>query len=285
MLTELAEAYHQCLKMSVVSIFASQSNHDTHSVWKARRGSLLLSALVALGLCQRRRLPWPGLSTCRLREQWREQLGRCGPRGGRLPTRAHHRDPGRHRHHLGVDVQVTTTGFTVNPSRTPTDPVDGEGHFLLDVDGVGRRRVYQHTFHVEISEPGDHEMQIGLSANNHAPLVFGGDLIEAAVTVTIPEPDAQYELSMGKSEQEKGLPDLGMGPCGHIHCDSPKNRRSIGSRRRSRPIFPSRPGPLAPPARRGFCRRHPERWFHHQPVALPQRSQVGTDRTRSRLRG
>ncbi len=45
-----SSARHQYLNMSVVPILASKSNDDTPSVGKARRGSLLLWALVALGL-------------------------------------------------------------------------------------------------------------------------------------------------------------------------------------------------------------------------------------------
>ena len=102
----------------------------------------------------------------------------------------------------GVDVHITTTGFTVNPSPTPTDPVHGEGHFILYVDGEGRRRVYEHTFHVEISAPGDHEIRIVLADNDLAPLTVGGEPIEAVATVTVPEPDAHFEPTMGNSEPE-----------------------------------------------------------------------------------
>lgn len=102
----------------------------------------------------------------------------------------------------GVDVRVNTTGFTINPSRTPTDPVDGEGHLILYVDGEGRRRVYEHTFHVEISAPGDHEIRVVLAGNDQAPLTVEGEPIGAVTTVTVPEPDAYFEPTMGDGEDE-----------------------------------------------------------------------------------
>lgn len=102
----------------------------------------------------------------------------------------------------GVDVRVTTTGFSINPSRTPTDPVDGEGHFILYVDGEGRRRVYENTFHIEISAPGDHEIRIVLAGNDRAPLTVEGEPIEAVTTVTVPDPDAYFEPTLGDSQFE-----------------------------------------------------------------------------------
>ena len=54
------------------------------------------------------------------------------------------------------------------------------------MDGEGRRRIYEHTFHVEISAPGDHEIRVVLAGNDRAPLAIEGEPIEAAATVTVP---------------------------------------------------------------------------------------------------
>ena len=193
--------------MSVVPILASKSNDDTPSVGKARRGSLLLWALVALGLL---------LLACGNGD---ESIGQDSPPAAPEDGAANSLEdvaPVEVDYQpvptveiqavinttSGVDVKVATTGFTVNPSRTSTVPIDGEGHFLLYVDGVGRRRVYQHTFHVEISEPGDHEVRIALAANDQAPLTVGGQPIEAVATVTVPEPYAHFEPTLGDGDHK-----------------------------------------------------------------------------------
>jgi len=86
----------------------------------------------------------------------------------------------------GVNLEVITTGFTLAPERASTDPVDGEGHFHLYVDGVKLRRLYAHWAHVDLKEPGDHEIRVELSANDHSPLAVDGVKLDATAVVTIP---------------------------------------------------------------------------------------------------
>ena len=86
----------------------------------------------------------------------------------------------------GVNLEVITTGFTLAPERASTDPVDGEGHFHIYVDGVKLRRLYAHWAHVDLKEPGDYEIRVELSANNHATLAVNGQKLEATAFVNIP---------------------------------------------------------------------------------------------------
>ena len=86
----------------------------------------------------------------------------------------------------GVNLEVITTGFTLAPERASTDPVDGEGHFHIYVDGVKLRRLYAHWAHVDLKEPGDYEIRVEMSANNHATLAVNGVKLDAATVVTIP---------------------------------------------------------------------------------------------------
>ncbi len=86
----------------------------------------------------------------------------------------------------GVNLEVITTGFTLAPERASTDPVDGEGHFHIYVDGVKLRRLYAHWAHVDLKAPGDYEIRVELSANNHAVLAVNGVKLDATAVVTIP---------------------------------------------------------------------------------------------------
>ncbi|MCY3634645.1 MAG: hypothetical protein OXH23_03435 [bacterium] len=86
----------------------------------------------------------------------------------------------------GVNLEIITTGFTLAPERASTDPIDGEGHFHIYVDGVKLRRLYAHWAHVDLKEPGDYEIRVELSANNHATLAVNGVKLDATAVVTIP---------------------------------------------------------------------------------------------------
>ena len=86
----------------------------------------------------------------------------------------------------GVNVEVITTGFTLAPERASTEPVDGEGHFHIYVDGVKLSRLYAHWAHVDLREPGDYEIRVEMSANNHSPLAVNGVKLDATAVVTIP---------------------------------------------------------------------------------------------------
>ncbi len=87
----------------------------------------------------------------------------------------------------GVNVEIITTGFTLAPERASTAAVDGEGHFHLYVDGVKHRRLYSHWAHVDLTDPGDYEIMVELSANNHSPLTHNGQKLEATSVITIPD--------------------------------------------------------------------------------------------------
>lgn len=86
----------------------------------------------------------------------------------------------------GVNLEVITTGFSLAPERASTEPVAGEGHFHIYVDGVKLRRLYAHWAHVDLQEPGDYEIRVEMSANNHAPLAVDGAKLDDTAIVTIP---------------------------------------------------------------------------------------------------
>ena len=106
----------------------------------------------------------------------------------------------------GVNLEVITTGFTLAPERVSTEPIDGEGHFHIYVDGVKLRRLYAHWAHVDLQEPGDYEIRVEMSANNHADLGVDGEKLDATATVTIP---GAVENSIGDDSEPAPAPDAG----------------------------------------------------------------------------
>ena len=89
----------------------------------------------------------------------------------------------------GHNLFIELADFTVAPERASTDPVDGEGHLHLYVDGERRMRFYNQALHLTGLDPGEHTIEVEVSANNHAAYTVDGVPIRAATTVTVPEPD------------------------------------------------------------------------------------------------
>lgn len=107
--------------------------------------------------------------------------------------------------HGGVDVQITTEGWTWTPDNVDSEHVPGEGHAHIYVDGVKIDRVYAPSYHLEGLEPGERQVRVTLNSNSHDELTYGGNAIEAVAMVTIPEahdhgaqPEAEDDHSHGE---------------------------------------------------------------------------------------
>jgi hypothetical protein len=87
----------------------------------------------------------------------------------------------------GVNVEVVTTGFRWAPEHASGDPVDGEGHAHLYVDGEKVGRLYAEWTHLMLP-PGEHTIEVTLNGNDHEDLVVGGEAVRASTTVEVPEP-------------------------------------------------------------------------------------------------
>ncbi|WP_428117766.1 cupredoxin domain-containing protein [Candidatus Poriferisodalis sp.] len=87
----------------------------------------------------------------------------------------------------GWNLHVTVDGFRLAPERASTGHVDGEGHMHLYVDGNKVGRLYGLWHHIGHLKPGDHEVRIELSSNDHATLTRDGEAISAAVVVSVDE--------------------------------------------------------------------------------------------------
>lgn len=86
----------------------------------------------------------------------------------------------------GLNIRVTTTGFTFTPEAANGEDVPGEGHAHIYVDGVKITRLYGPDYHLTAVEPGDREIRVSLNTNSHADYVRGARVVDAVQTVTVP---------------------------------------------------------------------------------------------------
>lgn len=88
----------------------------------------------------------------------------------------------------GVNVHITTEGWTWAPENVNEEHVPGEGHAHIYVDGV-KSRVYGPYYHVPGLEPGSHHIRVTLNANTHDDMYANGFPVEAVAVVVVPERD------------------------------------------------------------------------------------------------
>jgi hypothetical protein len=86
----------------------------------------------------------------------------------------------------GVNVRIVTTGFRWAPEHASGEHVDGEGHAHLYVDGEKVGRVYGEALHLML-DPGAYELRLTLNGNDHRDYLVGGEVVEATVSVEVPE--------------------------------------------------------------------------------------------------
>jgi len=88
--------------------------------------------------------------------------------------------------HAGWNIQVTTTNFRFTPDRTGTEPVAGEGHAHLYLDGNKVARMYGPWYHIPDPGIGPHELRVALNANDHSEFAFDGTPVQAVVNFEVP---------------------------------------------------------------------------------------------------
>ncbi|MFK5920989.1 MAG: hypothetical protein QM496_02325 [Verrucomicrobiota bacterium] len=93
-----------------------------------------------------------------------------------------HKDPV-----AGWNLELTTENFKFAPQAAGFDPVDGEGHAHLYIDGRKVARLYGLWYHIPRLDPGKHEVVVTLNANNHSGLsVNGKEVTERAEIEVVP---------------------------------------------------------------------------------------------------
>ena len=86
----------------------------------------------------------------------------------------------------GVNLKITTTGFTFAPESASGEHVTGEGHAHVYVDGVKINRVYGNYYHLSGLDPGARSIRITLNANSHEQYAKGEHPVEATTTIVVP---------------------------------------------------------------------------------------------------
>ena len=87
----------------------------------------------------------------------------------------------------GWNLRIHTTNFRIVPENVSTTHVDGEGHIHLYINGVKISRIYGEWHHIGVLEPGEHNVRVELSSNNHSTLVVDGDPVDATATIVASE--------------------------------------------------------------------------------------------------
>ncbi|MEL7155263.1 MAG: hypothetical protein AAFN30_01545 [Actinomycetota bacterium] len=90
----------------------------------------------------------------------------------------------------GINLFVELEDFRIAPEHASTDPVDGEGHLHLYVDGERVMRFYNTALHLGDLAPGERELTVEVSANDHRAYAVDGEPIRASTTVMGLEPPA-----------------------------------------------------------------------------------------------
>ena len=111
----------------------------------------------------------------------------------------------------GVNLKITTTGFTFAPESASGEHVPGEGHAHVYVDGVKDNRVYGNYYHLSGLDPGERSIRITLNANSHEQYAKGDHPVKATTTIVVPgeATDASDHHSDESSASEPSEIDLG----------------------------------------------------------------------------
>ncbi len=86
---------------------------------------------------------------------------------------------------MGWNVHIETTNFVFAPQNVNTDYVEGEGHAHLYVNGVRLTRLYGNWYYLKELLPGENEITVSLSGNDHSELYAGEDPIRVTKTLIV----------------------------------------------------------------------------------------------------
>lgn len=110
----------------------------------------------------------------------------------------------------GHNLQVVATDFTFAPETVGEMTTEsGQGHAHLYVDGQKVTRLYGEWYHLaQELDPGEHEVRVVLSANDHRDYTSDGEAIEAVTTITVEgdaaDPDEDADASVVEVEVADG---------------------------------------------------------------------------------
>lgn len=85
----------------------------------------------------------------------------------------------------GYNLRLSVENFRWAPEAVNEEPVQGEGHAHLFVNGRKVARLYGEWFHLSASElqEGENEIEVTLNANDHSEWVLDGEHVSGFATV------------------------------------------------------------------------------------------------------
>jgi hypothetical protein len=87
----------------------------------------------------------------------------------------------------GFNVHIRTENFQWRPERVNGDPVAGEGHSHIYVDGEKINRVYGPWYKLPALAPGEHTVTVTLNTHDHSIFTVAGERVATSTTVVVPE--------------------------------------------------------------------------------------------------
>ena len=92
----------------------------------------------------------------------------------------------------GYNVRVQTLNFLFTPQNIDSDPIPGEGHAHLYVDGVKIARLYGEWHHLGALPAEAETLTVTLYANDHSPFTVDGEPVSDSLVLAdlMPEPGA-----------------------------------------------------------------------------------------------
>jgi hypothetical protein len=84
----------------------------------------------------------------------------------------------------GWNISLNVENFTFDPKMESDPEAPNTGHAHLYVGGIKMARLYSPYFHLADMTPGQHEIIVALSSNDHAYYTVHGNRIEARAMVT-----------------------------------------------------------------------------------------------------
>ena len=103
----------------------------------------------------------------------------------------------------GFNLRIALENFDLAPVKASRDPVDGEGHGRLYLNGEYVTRIYEEWTQITGLWVGTHEITVALVGNDHAPLIHDGAPIRATFTLDVTE----ESLTPGPGHDHGGTAD------------------------------------------------------------------------------
>ena len=119
----------------------------------------------------------------------------------------------------GFNLRIGLENFDLAPVKASRDPVDGEGHARLHVNGEYVTRIYEEWTQITGLEVGQYAITVALVANDHAPLTHDGAPIQATFTLDVTEESLTAAPGHDHGGTADDMAGMDMGDGEHEHTD------------------------------------------------------------------